>query len=89
MDKSGNSSTASAPHSAKNPEWKLLIWETFEMSLPGEIDPELIQYHWHWLLFSVPRFLGPEQVYAIGWMCSGIRRRGWIRNRKPTQSRRH
>ncbi len=53
-------------HLAKSPEWKLLIWETFEMSLPGEIDPQLIQYHWHWLLFPCLDFFGPEQVYAIG-----------------------
>ena len=66
MDRSENSSTASAPHLAKSPDWKLLIWETFEMSLPGEVDAKLIEYHWHWLMYPCLDFFGPETVYAIG-----------------------
>mgnify|MGYP003442532125 FL=1 len=66
MDRSESSSTDSVPLSVKSPEWKLLIWETFEMSLPGEVDAKLIEYHWHWLMYPCLDFFGPEQVYAIG-----------------------
>lgn len=36
------------------------------MSLRGEVDPDLTQYHWHWLLFPLTDLLGPALVYSVG-----------------------
>lgn len=41
------------------------------MSLPGEVDPNLTQYHWHWLMFPLTDLLGPELVYAVGLQALG------------------
>lgn len=36
------------------------------MSLRGEVDPDEIQFHYHWLMFPMLDLLGPELVYAVG-----------------------
>lgn len=36
------------------------------MALRGEVDPELTQYFWHWLMFPLLDLIGPELVYSIG-----------------------
>jgi hypothetical protein len=42
------------------------MWEFFQMSLRGEVNPELIQFHWHWLMFPLLDMIGPELVYVVG-----------------------
>lgn len=42
------------------------VWEFFEMSLRGEVDPDEIQFHYHWIMFPMLDLLGPELVYAVG-----------------------
>ena len=36
------------------------------MSLRGEVDPELMPYFWHWIMFPMLDLVGPELVYSIG-----------------------
>ena len=38
------------------------------MSLAGEVsaDPDVIPFHWHWLMYPLIDLLGPELVYAVG-----------------------
>lgn len=36
------------------------------MSLRGEVDPNEIQFHYHWIMFPMLDLLGPELVYAVG-----------------------
>ncbi len=51
---------------ADNTEHKRHVWEFFEMSLRGEVDPDEIQFHYHWIMFPMLDLLGPELVYAVG-----------------------
>ena len=36
------------------------------MSLRGEVDPALTEFFWHWRMFPLLDFFGPELVYAVG-----------------------
>lgn len=71
MDRSESSLLASERPLARSREWKLYIWETFEMSLKGEVDPAQIPSHWHWIMYPLIDLLGPELVYAVGLQALG------------------
>ena len=47
-------------------ERKKNLWDSFELSLKGEVDKNEIPYHWHWILFPLLEQYGPELVYAVG-----------------------
>jgi len=47
-------------------EHKRHVWEFFEMSQRGEVEPTLTPYLWHWLMIPMTDLLGPELVYAVG-----------------------
>lgn len=66
MGRSEASSPVFAVSWARSPDYKRLIWETFEMSQKGEVDPELVPYLWHWLMYPLTDLLGPELVYSVG-----------------------
>jgi hypothetical protein len=51
--------------------YKRRVWESFEMSLRGEVDPELVEFFWHWLMYPLLDMIGPELVYSIGLECLG------------------
>ena len=36
------------------------------MTLPGYLRPDLLPFHWHWLMFDLLNFLGPELVWEVG-----------------------
>ena len=50
----------------KSEAHKRHVWDFFEMSLRGEVDPELTSFHWHWIMFPMTDLLGPELVYSVG-----------------------
>jgi hypothetical protein len=50
----------------KSSDHKRHVWEFFEMSLRGEVDPDCTEFFWHWLMFPMLDLLGPELVYAVG-----------------------
>ncbi len=52
-------------------QFKRKLWGHFEMSLSGEVDPNLVQFFWHWLMFPLLDLIGPELVYSIGLQALG------------------
>jgi len=56
-------------HENSNTEQKQHIWEFFELSLHGEVDPEKNYTMWHWLMHPMVDMLGPDLVYAVGIEC--------------------
>jgi len=50
----------------KSEAHKRHVWEFFEMSQRGEVDPEWVSFHWHWIMYPMVDLLGPELVYAVG-----------------------
>ena len=54
-----------------SPEAKVRLWDMFEMSLVGEVDPDQVPFHWHWIMYHLVELMGADWVYSIGFQSLG------------------
>lgn len=53
------------------PEQRARLWDMFELALTGEVDPDAVSFHWHWIMFPLFELVGVDWVYSIGFKALG------------------